>query len=310
MSTVVAITSGKGGTGKTTLALNIAVSSFFPITLLDCDVDAADLHLLVAANQQDSETEPFISGFKAVVDPYLCTGCGRCQEVCRFHAVETTAEQRPSGNTIARIAHLACEGCGCCVDECPTGAISFIENTAGDLSVSPSRFGTLVHAQLHPGEGSSGKLVTKVREKAQEIAKREDSGLILIDGSPGIGCPVIASLTGTDAILIVTEPTVSGLHDLNRVADLSAYLKIPAYAVVNKCDIDLEMTEKITNNCRERDVEVLGRVPFDLAFVEALSAGVTVVEYNNSSLADDLRNIWSSLVDKVGKSGKGDQDDN
>ena len=212
----ISVISGKGGTGKTSIVAAFACIQQ-NLILADCDVDAADLHLLVAGTQGGSETEAFRSGYKAVVDPDHCVGCGKCLEVCRFHAVDIILSPGLEWNDRAHIVELMCEGCGCCVDECPKGAVALRENISGDLSVSPSRFGTLVHARLNPGEGSSGKLVTRVRKKANEIAAREGAELILIDGSPGIGCPVIASVIGTDGALIVTEPTVSGLHDLIRI---------------------------------------------------------------------------------------------
>lgn len=296
----ITVISGKGGTGKTSFAA--AFACIEPdLVLADCDVDAANLHLLVAGGKGDGEIEPFKGGFKAAVDPDLCIGCGRCLEVCRFHAVVITEGPGPDSDATARIRDLPCEGCGCCADECPTGAISLRENAAGELFVSPSRFGTLVHARLNPGEGTSGKLVTRVREKAMEIADHNAAELVLIDGSPGIGCPVIASVSGTDGALIVTEPTVSGLHDLIRVADLCAHFKVPAYAVINKCDINLEMAEKIRRHCRDRGIGVLGSVPFDPVFVRALTAGVTVMEYDDNEVTLNLKEIWSALLDSVRK---------
>lgn len=266
------------------------------LVLADCDVDAANLYLVVGGRQDDSEIEPFKSGYKAVTDPDICVGCGRCQEVCRFHAVEMTGESGPVSSARARIKDLSCEGCGCCADECSAGAILLIENTAGQLYVTPSRFGMLVHARLRPGEGTSGKLVTRVRERAKEIAGEKGAGLVLIDGSPGIGCPVIASIGGTDGALIVTEPTVSGLHDLLRVAELCAHFQIPAYAVINKCDINPDLTDRIREQCSDRGIKVLGGIPFDPVFVRALTEGVTVMEYGHSDIAENLKRIWASLL--------------
>jgi MinD superfamily P-loop ATPase len=298
--TQLAVISGKGGTGKTSYVAAFAHIQT-NLVLADCDVDAANLHLLVGGRQEEGATEPFKSGFKAAVDPDVCTGCGRCLNVCRFHAVVITEGPGPDFEAKARIRNLSCEGCGCCADECPTGAISLRENTAGELYVSPSRFGPLVHARLTPGEGTSGKLVTRVREKAKEIAFQNDAELVLIDGSPGIGCPVIASISGTDGALIVTEPTVSGLHDLIRVADLCAHFKIPTFAVINKCDINPDVRDRIKEQCRDRGIEVLGGIPFDPVFVSALTAGVTVMEYDHMDVTVNLKRIWSELLGSIRK---------
>ena len=291
----ISVVSGKGGTGKTSLVAAFACIQQ-EIVLADCDVDAANLHLLVAGPEEDGKSIPFKSGFKAVVAPDICVGCGACLEVCRFHAVKIPEETGPDRRTTARIRDLSCEGCGCCADQCPAEAISLKENTAGELFISPSRFGTLIHARLTPGEGTSGKLVTSVREKAVEIADQDSAELVLIDGSPGIGCPVIASITGTDGALIVTEPTVSGLHDLIRVADLCSHFTVPTYVVINKCDINPDVTDKIKMHCRKTGIEVLGGVPFDPIFVRTMTSGVTVMEYDHSDVTGNLKNIWASLL--------------
>lgn len=294
----IAIISGKGGTGKTSY---VAAFAFIQqdLVLADCDVDAANLHMLVASGREQGESIPFKSGFKAVVAPETCVGCGTCLDVCRFHAVELAEGTQPDREATARIKDLSCEGCGCCADECPTGAISLTVNTAGELFVSPSRFGTLVHARLAPGEGTSGKLVTRVREKAVEIAHDSDAELILIDGSPGIGCPVIASISGTDGALIVSEPTVSGLHDLVRVADLCAHFKVPTFAVINKCDINPDMAKQIKEECRHRGIKLLGGIPFDPIFVRTMTEGVTVMESGHNDVTSNLKNIWFTLLDSV-----------
>lgn len=296
----IAVVSGKGGTGKTSYVAAFACIHQ-DLVLADCDVDAANLHMLVASPEEQGRSIPFTSGFKAVVAPDTCVGCGTCLDVCRFHAIKLTKGKEPDCGATARIKDLSCEGCGCCADECPAGAISLTVNTAGELFVSPSRFGTLVHARLAPGEGTSGKLVTRVREKAVEIAHNTDAELILIDGSPGIGCPVIASISGTDGALIVTEPTVSGLHDLVRVGGLCEHFKIPTYVVINKCDINPDMTKQIKEHCRRSDIELLGGVPFDPIFVRTLTAGVTVMESDHSDVTSNLKNIWFTLLDSMMK---------
>jgi len=300
----IAIISGKGGTGKTSYVAAFACIQQ-NLVLADCDVDAANLHMLVASRKEQGESIPFRSGFQAVVATDNCVGCGTCLDVCRFHAVELTEGTEPDRGATARIKSLLCEGCGCCADECPAGAISLNVNTAGKLFVSPSRFGTLVHARLAPGEGTSGKLVTRVREKAVEIAHGSDAELILIDGSPGIGCPVIASITGTDGALIVTEPTVSGLHDLARVEGLCAHFKIPTFAVINKCDINPDMAKQIEEQCRQSGIELLGSIPFDPIFVRTVIAGVTVMESDHSAVTSNLKNIWFTLLESVRKYNHG-----
>jgi len=301
----ISVISGKGGTGKTSFVAAFAYLGK-DLVLADCDVDAANLHLLVAGRPGDGKAEPFKSGFKARMDADVCAGCGRCLEVCRFHAVRLTEGAGPGRGNPVSIRELSCEGCGCCVDECPVSALSLVENTAGELYVSPSRFGTLVHARLAPGEGTSGKLVTRVRQRAVEIAYRQGAELVLIDGSPGIGCPVIASVSNADGALIVTEPTVSGFHDLTRVMDLCAHFKVPACAAINKWDINPDLTISIEEHCRKREVEILGSVPFDPVFVRALTAGVTVMEYGESDAAMNLNAIWTALQNFLRKYGNGD----
>jgi MinD superfamily P-loop ATPase len=292
------VISGKGGTGKTSYVAAFACIES-DLVLADCDVDAANLHLVTGQRQKYIEIEAFRSGFKASADPDACIGCATCLNVCRFHAVEMTGITASATIDKARIIDLSCEGCGCCADECPKGAISLTENTAGELFVSPSRFGTLVHARLNPGEGTSGKLVTRVREKAKTIAGQRGSGLVLIDGCPGIGCPVIASISGTDAALIVTEPTVSGFNDFIRAADLCSHFNIPTYTVINKCDINFKVTEMIREHSRSKRIEVLGSVPFDPVFTRAQTEGLTVMEYAKNSSTLNLEEIWSNLLNKV-----------
>ena len=296
----IAVVSGKGGTGKTSITAAFAGIQE-NLVLADCDVDAADLHLLVGANGKPETAEPFFSSYRAVVDPVRCDSCGRCVEVCRFEAVKLAGDQvAGSAGGGARISEILCEGCGCCVDVCPSDAVELEENHAGELFVSSSRFGPLVHARLKPGEGNTGKLVSMVRSRAEAIAGNGKEGLILVDGSPGIGCPVIASVTGTDAALIVTEPSVSGLHDLERIADLCVHFHIPTYAVINKSDLSLELTGKIEDMCRSRGIAVLGRIPFDPLFIEAMVAGRTVLQYKGSPAVEAIRGIWMAFAENSG----------
>ena len=261
----IVVLSGKGGTGKTTLLGSLAFLAENKI-LADCDVDAADLHLLLAP-RPISENE-FRSGVKARVITDRCTGCGAC-DLCQFDAlvVEDTAVIDP----------LACEGCGVCAHFCPEEAIALDENHCGTWFVSDTDYGPLVHAQLFAGEENSGKLVSFVKTRARELAEETGAGLILVDGAPGIGCPVIASLSNTDIILAITEPTQSGWHDLERVLDLADHFKVQAYVCLNKWDLNTETAEEIERSCQQRGVELLGRIPFDPAVVSCQVNGRPIV---------------------------------
>jgi MinD superfamily P-loop ATPase len=297
----IAVISGKGGTGKTSFVAAFASLVSRPV-LADCDVDAADLRLLTSRDLKPFHQEPFRGGFKAQVDPEMCSGCGQCREVCRFEAVRMVKAQGHPGDQRPVINPFACEGCGCCEAVCPEGVIHLSEEITGDLFVSRGRFGPLVHARLHPGEGASGKLVTFVRERAKEIAEKEKADCILIDGSPGIGCPVIASITGTDAVLIVTEPSVSALHDLERVVALIRYFRVPAYLLINKYDINTFLSSKIEEVCADCGVRLLGRIPFDPAFVHAMVDGLTILDVEGLT-AERVRRSWAVMQEDFVKRG-------
>ena len=283
------VISGKGGTGKTTLTGGLAALAQNAV-LADCDVDAANLHLLLAP--EINKRERFFAGYKAVLNPQVCTACGKCVEMCRFHAISMPRENAPPV-----IDALACEGCGVCHDICPVGAITLKDADCGELYESETRFGPMVHAELGVGGEMSGKLVTAVRNRADEIAQENGAELVLIDGSPGLGCPVIASLTGVDVALVVAEPSVSGFHDLGRVLDLCKHFGIDTTVVVNKCDINPDVTAQIKSSCSASRVEVSGEIPFDSDFTKAMLVGKTIIEYNNSSLADLFRGIWMRVKD-------------
>ncbi|MGC8862499.1 MAG: ATP-binding protein, partial [Armatimonadota bacterium] len=242
MPTELAVVSGKGGTGKTSLVASFAALAESKV-LADCDVDAADLHLVLAPRV--IERADFTGGKSARVILENCIGCGKCAEVCRFDAVTFDG---PPNDVVAKtylIDPLSCEGCGVCAHFCPAQAIEFSPHVSGEYYISETRHGLLVHARLGIAQENSGKLVTLVRREARRVAEERGLDLLIIDGAPGIGCPVIASLAGVDLALIVTEPTVSGMHDLDRVADLAAHFGIPACVCVNKCDINLQMTRRI-----------------------------------------------------------------
>jgi MinD superfamily P-loop ATPase len=249
------IISGKGGTGKTVIAASFAALAKNKV-MADCDVDA-DLHLLLSSKIEHKEK--FSASNSAFINKNLCTGCGKCVEICRFSAINDFVVDK-----------LSCEGCGVCSYICPQKAIKMEENFSGEWFISSPRFGPMVHAKLGIAEENSGKLVTLVRNQARLIAERKGYDLIIIDGPPGIGCPVIASITGTSAALIVIEPTLSGLHDLERVAKLANHFGIKVMVCINKYDLNIEMSEKIENYCQVTGYKFLGRIPFNPVVVEAL----------------------------------------
>jgi len=284
MATEIAIISGKGGTGKTTFSAAFAALAE-TIVIADCDVDAPDMHILLQPDVK--QTLEFQSSKVATIDKDLCTECGICSENCRFGAAHA-----PEINAIA------CEGCGVCAYLCPEKAITMKDRVSGILHSSETRFGPMSHAKLLPGEGNSGKLVTDVRRQAQEVAKERGIDRILIDGSPGIGCPVIATVTGISLGVIVTEPTMSGIHDMNRVAELLGRFRVPAAVIVNKYDLNLENTEKIRKYCDENGLLLLGNVPFDSSMTKSMVAAKTYPEYApNHEITDLMRIMWSRIGD-------------
>jgi MinD superfamily P-loop ATPase len=283
----IVIISGKGGTGKTCLTGAMADLAENAV-ICDLDVDAPDLHLLL--DPKNDTVEEFFSGNEAKIDPDRCVDCGDCAERCRFEAVIQT----DSGPVIDA---LRCEGCGVCVHFCPEGAIDFPERHCGQWYLSTTRFGPLVHAQLFPGEENSGRLVTLLRQKARELAEAQGKDLILCDGAPGIGCPVISSLSGTDLAVVVTEPTPSGRHDLERVVDLCDHFKIPVGVIVNKHDLNPDQTRDIEDFCAKRGYRLLAELPFDRVVVEAMLRGKVVTEYNPDGLAGQVKRAWSEVVD-------------
>lgn len=281
------VISGKGGTGKTSLMAAFASLAENKI-LCDADVDAADLHLIMAPEVR--ERRDFQSGNTAVINQDKCTECGQCLDLCRWNAISNTFE----------VNAIECEGCGVCVYFCPEKAIDFPENTCGEWFVSDTRLGPMVHARLGIAEENSGKLVTLVRQKARKLAETKNLDLILTDGPPGVGCPVIASIGGASAVLIVAEPTVSGKHDMERVAQLAAHFKVPAMICVNKFDLNLDLTQDIENYAEKKGITCLGRIPFDPTFTKAMIQGLTIFEYNTESkVGQAIKQIWHSLADKL-----------
>jgi MinD superfamily P-loop ATPase len=280
----IVVISGKGGTGKTSLTASFAMLAENSI-LCDADVDAADLHLLTRPEIQ--ETHDFLGGSIADIDRQICGECGLCRELCRFDAIS-------SDYVVDRIA---CEGCGVCVDLCPEKAIAFPVQKCGEWFTSSTRFGPMVHARLGIAEENSGKLVSLIRQQARTLAEKNGLELIITDGPPGIGCPVIAAIGGATVVIIVVEPTVSGLHDMARVLDLAAHFRVPGMLCINKADINLEMTEKIEQLARKRNLTLLGRIPFDPAFTRAMIAAQNMIEYQkDGETAEILRGIWQKII--------------
>ena len=280
----IVIVSGKGGTGKTSLAAAFAALAKNGI-LCDADVDAADLHLLM--QPEVKERTDFMGGSKAVINPDLCTGCGTCRTLCRFDAISDRYEVDP----------IRCEGCGVCVDFCPEQAIDFPVQRCGEWYISATRFGPMVHARLGIAEENSGRLVSLVRKETRQLAEERGLDLILTDGPPGIGCPVIAAIGGATALVIVVEPTVSGIHDMERVVDLAAHFRVPGMVIVNKYDRKVEMTEAIERLAVQRNLVVLGRVPFDPVFTRSMVQGQTLFEYGaETPTRQVVRDIWAKII--------------
>lgn len=281
----IVVISGKGGTGKTSITASFSALAAGDLVAADCDVDAADMHILLKPDKATSVD--FYSGETAVIDPQACIACGRCQEACRFGAI------RVSG-TVYAVDRLDCEGCGYCARICPTEAIANLPEKAGVWYSSRTRLGfTMIHATLDIGAENSGKLVTQVKKQAKAIALEQGKKYVLVDGSPGIGCPVVSSLSGADYVVLVTEPTVSGLHDLKRVYELVKKFNIPAGCIINKADINADMTMQIREFLASGHIDRLGELPYDETVTKAMVAGLTIVEYDTGILGETLRHAWA-----------------
>ncbi len=279
------VLSGKGGTGKTSIVGCFAALASSKV-LADCDVDAADLHLLLRPSAR--EKREFWSGQSALIDEKLCTRCGLCESVCRFGAVKDFS-----------VDPLSCEGCGFCVRVCPERCISMKDRMAGHWFISDTRHGPLVHAQLGIAEENSGKLVTVVRNQARILAKKEQLAYIIIDGPPGIGCPVISSLSGVHLALLVTEPTLSGMHDLDRVLDLCRHFDVPAIVCINKYNINEDNSRRIVEQCGARGIDVAAQIPFDKSVTEALVRGLAVVEHSPNGVTGLIKALWESVLKRL-----------
>lgn len=294
------IISGKGGTGKTTVTASFAVLAESQV-LADNDVDAADLHLLLTPVVR--EAHPFVGGTKATVDSMTCIGCGKCAEICHFDSFRFDGPANDIVGKTWRIDPLACEGCGLCPRVCPVDAIRTEEAVTGDWYVSGTDYGPMVHARLGIAEENSGRLVAQVRNRAGELATELRAERILGDGPPGTGCPVIASVSGCDLVLIVTEPTVSGVHDMERVLDLARHFGVPSLVIINKADLNTEQAVRIDEIAEQHDSRVIARIPFDRAVNDALMAGQTVVQHGESAAADAITEAWKEVLVALRKIG-------
>jgi MinD superfamily P-loop ATPase len=276
------VLSGKGGTGKTVVAASFAALADNKV-VCDCDVDAANLHLVLQPTVR--ETHEFWGQKLAVIDREACTGCGLCVEACRFDAIRDF-----------QVDPLACEGCGFCFHVCPEQAARMVDTLAGHWYVSDTRHGPLVHARLEAGQENSGKLVTAVRQKARVMAKEEGAAYILSDGPPGIGCPVISSLSGASLALIVTEPSLSAIHDLERVLAVCRHFRVSALVCINKYDLDEGNSRRIEDYCRKAGIDVAGKIPFDTVVSDAVARGVPVVEFGDGLVSQRMGDLWKAVA--------------
>jgi MinD superfamily P-loop ATPase len=277
----VTVLSGKGGTGKTTLVG--ALASLAPYKVLgDCDVDAADLFLIL--EPENLERGDFYSGHIPIVNLNECTQCGTCTELCRYDAIDNGS-----------VDLVACEHCGLCALACPVECITMEDALCGEWFVAETRYGPMVHARLGIGQENSGKLVAEVIKLSRSLAEERDIPLVIIDGPPGIGCPVISSMAGADGILVVTEPTVSGVHDLQRIIGVTQHFNIPAFVCINKYDINPDKAADIETYCRDQDVAMLGKIPFDVEVVHAMVEQKTVMEHPCPVIQETMEHIWKGL---------------
>ena len=290
------VISGKGGTGKTSIAASFAALTD-SVVLADCDVDAADLYLVLKPKVINREV--FTGGGVASIKSGHCVACGKCEEMCMFDAIYFDGPGNGKYPKTFRVDSIACEGCSVCAWFCPEEAIEFKPAINGQWFISETRQGPMVHARLGIAEENSGKLVSIVRNAAKEIAARTNLDTVIIDGSPGIGCPVIASVAGVDMVLAVTEPTLSARHDLERVMKLSEHFKIPIGVAINKWDLNEKMTYNIEQMTAEKGIEVFGRVRYDRSVTDAMVNEVSVVEYTDSGATLDIKVLWDNVDKKL-----------
>lgn len=286
--TEITILSGKGGTGKT--SITAALASLAQNTVFcDCDVDASDLHLILNPNIINKEI--FEGAWLAEINTEICSNCGLCKEYCRFDAIHINEENHYQVNP------FQCEGCRLCERVCPSNAIKSSRSTNNFWYISETRFGNMVHAHMGAGEENSGKLVTQVRKQAKEIAKQFNNEYILNDGPPGIGCPVISSLSGTNLVLLIIEPSLSGLHDIKRLISLVRDFNIPMKAIINKYDINKQITEEIKDYLIQEQIELLEQIKFDEQFTQAMVQEQSIIEFApESETSTKLKQVWKKLI--------------
>jgi len=291
------VISGKGGTGKTSIVAAFAALANNAV-LADCDVDAADLHLVLEPKVK--QTNDFSGGKQASIITEKCIGCGKCRDMCRFDAISFNGPGNDVVDKTFTIDPVSCEGCKVCVEFCPVDAIEFSDHINGQWFVSDTRFGPMVHAKLGIAEENSGKLVTVIRKEAKKIAQEQKKDLLIVDGSPGIGCPVIASITAADLVLVVTEPTLSGKHDLERVAQLTASFGIETMVCVNKADVNPQITNQISEDAKKRGLKVIGKIAYDEAFTKAQIVKASVVEYTGGAITEQIKALWRQVTYALG----------
>jgi MinD superfamily P-loop ATPase len=298
----IAIISGKGGTGKTILTASFAVLAKNKV-MVDCDVDAADLHLLLRPTIQ--ETHEFRGLPKAFIDREKCTLCGECPKVCRYEAIKRVDTRNQTqdaryknskSNSHLHVNRISCEGCRVCMYICPVKAVSMKDNIAGQWFISKTKYGPMVHAKLGIAEENSGKLVSLVRQNAKKVAQENNLDFVIIDGPPGIGCPVIASLSGIDLAVVITEPTLSGIHDMERVIGLTRHFGVSTACVINKYDINAENTKNIEGWCDKNGVPVYGKIPFDEMVSKSIMNAKPILEYTQNRVTQEVERIWKNLL--------------
>jgi len=285
----IAIISGKGGTGKSSISAAFATLNG-EVVLADCDVDAANLYLLF--NPTHEEEIVYIAGHKAVINYDLCTNCGICESYCRFDAISVI-------NSKVVISGISCDGCFLCSHICPENAIKMVQNDKSRMYTGSFRNGKMVYGRLAPGEENSGKLVNMVREKAKQTADENELETIILDGPPGIGCPVISTITGADKVVIVTEPTISGLHDMQRTVEMVQKFRLPSFVIINKYDLNSSMSEQIEEWCRLNEITIAGKLPFDRQMTEAMVYGKSITEFNPElNISKKIEIIWNQIVNQ------------
>jgi MinD superfamily P-loop ATPase len=291
------VISGKGGTGKTSIVAAFAALARNAV-FADCDVDAADLHLVL--EPKIKQKSDFSGGKRAAIVAEKCIGCGKCQDLCRFEAIHFNGQANDVVDRTFTIDPISCEGCKVCVEFCPVDAIEFSDCVNGQWFISDTRFGTMVHARLGIAEENSGKLVTVIRKEAKRIAQEQKKDLLIVDGSPGIGCPVIASITGADLVLVVTEPTLSGKHDLDRVSKLTENFGIKTLVCINKADINPQIAGQISEEAQQRGLKIVGKIPYDEAFTKAQIMKATLIEYTSGDITERVKALWREVVYALG----------